>query len=112
MNKEKKWPVTLKVDIEPEGLKRVVGEGRLMEFVDALSTLASEHIKVQLVEELAKGGAGLKEVGRGISIDIGFDIDDPYGTPPRPWPWPKVIMSAVFDNEVRNVVRQEFARMR
>jgi hypothetical protein len=39
---EKEWPVTLKVEIEPEGLKRVVEEGRLIEFVDAFSTLASE----------------------------------------------------------------------
>ena len=88
MGKERVWPVTLKVDIEPNGLKRVVEEGRLMEFVSAFSTLAAEHIKGQIVEQLAEAGVGLKNAGEGISMVIGFDIDDPYGTGPKPWPWP------------------------
>jgi len=85
---EKEWPVTLKVEIEPERLKRVVEEGRLIEFVDAFSTLASEHIKVKLVDEMARAGVGLAEPDKGLSIAVGFYIDDPYGTPPKPWPWP------------------------
>jgi len=88
MGTEKKGPVTIKVDIEYEGLKRVVEEGRLMEFVNAFSTLASEHIKVQVVEQLARAGVGLQKLGESVSISIGFDVDDPYGTPPKPWPWP------------------------
>jgi len=89
MGKERAWPVTLKVDIEPEGLKRVVEEGRLMEFVGAFSTLAAEHIKSHIVEQLSEAGVGLTEVGKGISIVIGFDVDDPYATGPKPWPWPR-----------------------
>jgi hypothetical protein len=84
----KEWPVTLKVHIEPKGLKRVVEEGRLMEFIGAFSTLASAHIRSHIAEELAKAGVGLAEVGEGVSIAIGYDVDDPYGTGPKPWPWP------------------------
>lgn len=90
MSKESEWPAKLSVVIEPEGLKRVVKEGRLMEFVHAFSTLASEHIKVKLVDEIAKASVGLAEVGKGISFEVGFFINDKYGTkPPRPprWPW-------------------------
>jgi len=130
MSKEKKWPITLKVDIEPEGLKRIVEEGRLMEFVHAFSTLASEHIKVEVVERLAQAGVGLAKPGEAISIAIGFDPDDPYGTPPKPWPpipwpgplppgpWPpgpwatKVMLGVVSEQEVRNIVRKELEQMR
>lgn len=114
MSKERKWPVTLKVDIEPEGLKRVVKEGRLIEFVNAFSTLASEHIKIQLVEGLAKAGVGLAKIDGGVSIAVGFDIDDPYGTPPKPWPWPwpKAMLGAALEREVRDIVRKELGQMK
>ena len=111
MEKTKKWPVTLKVEIEPEGLKRAVKEGRLMEFVDAFSTLAGEHIRAKVVDELAKAGTGLTSVGEGIGFAVGFDIDDKYGTGPKPpWPWPK--LSATFKQELRQIVRQEIASMK
>ncbi|MFX0183066.1 MAG: hypothetical protein ACFE95_08300 [Candidatus Hodarchaeota archaeon] len=108
MSKERKWPVTLSVDIEHKGLKRVVEEGRLMEFVHAFSSLAGEYIRVQLVDELAKAGVGLTKIEKDFSIDIGFNIDDDYGTGP-PKPWPKVIVSAAMEQELRNIVRQEIA---
>jgi hypothetical protein len=114
MGKERAWPVTLKVDIEPEGLKRVVEEGRLMEFVGAFSTLAAGHIKVQLLEQLAEAAVGLAETGGGIGIAIGFDVDDPYGTPPKPWPWPwpgyRLSVNQVRE-QLREFVREELAHM-
>lgn len=128
MSKEKAWPVALKVDIEPEGLKRVVEEGRLIEFVGAFSTLAAEHIKVQLVEQLAEAAVGLVEPAQGISIAIGFFVDDPYGTPPKPWPWPgpwpwhrfgSVAIDTVpvperpaLEEMLRRIVREEIERIR
>lgn len=108
---EKEWPITLKVDIEPEGLKQVVEEGRLLEFVDALSTLASEHIQVKLVDEMARASVGLSEVNKGIHLVVGFLPEDPYGT--GPWPWSKVMMrSSALKQELREMVREELARMR
>jgi hypothetical protein len=88
MERKGTWPVSLRVDIEPEGLKRVVEQGRLMEFVDAFSTLAAGQIKAQVVEQLAAAGVGLQEAGQGIGIVAYFDIDDPYYTGPKPWPGP------------------------
>jgi hypothetical protein len=122
MGKEAEWPVTLNVHIEPEGLKRVVEEGRLTEFVGAFSSLAAVHIADRLVDQLARAGVGLTEVDRGVSIDIGFDVDDPYGTGPkpwpRPWPWPWPWISSVaidtvpqpdkpFREWMRRIVREE-----
>jgi hypothetical protein len=112
MSKERVEPVTLKVDIDIEGLKRVVEQGRLLEFVDTFSNLAAGHIKVQLVEQLAEAAVGLAEAGKGISIAIGFDVDDPYGTPPKPWPWPGFRLSASqVRTQLREVVREELTRM-
>lgn len=121
MGKERAWPVTLKVDIEPEGLKRVVEEGRLMEFVGAFSTLAAEHIKGQIVEQLAEAGVGLAKAGEGISIAIGFDVNDPFYVGPKP-PWPLPRRSWVAIDTVplperpagewlRRVVREELERV-
>jgi len=120
LGKERTWPVTLKVDIEPEGLKRVVEEGRLMEFVGAFSGLAAGHIKGEIVEQLAEAGVGLTKVGEGISIVIGFDVDDPYGTRPKPWPWPPWSRLAIgtwptpekpFEEGLRRIVREELERI-
>ncbi len=121
MAKQKEWPVTLSVEIEPEGLKRVVEEGRLMEFIDAFSTLAAAHIKVDIVEKLAKSGVGLAEVGGAFGISAGFDIDEPYGNKPWPWPWPRRSWVAIdtvplpempAEDWLRRVVREEIQAMR
>lgn len=85
---DRNWPVKMTIDIDPDGLKHVVEEGRLGEFVEALSTLAAANIKSDIIEHLAKGGVGLEKPGMGVSIVAGFDVDDPYGTGPKPWPWP------------------------
>ena len=85
MSEERTWPVILKVDIEPEELKRVVEEGRLMEFVGAFSALAAGHIKGKIVEQLAEAGVGLTKVDEGISIVIGFDVEDRRLSLAVPW---------------------------
>ncbi len=114
MSKKSEWPAKLRVDIEPEGLKRVVEEGRLMEFVHVFSTLASEHIKVKLVDEIAKASVGLTQVGKGISIEVGFFIDDKYGTggPPIPKPPPSSQLSVGLEQLFRQIARQEFESMK
>jgi hypothetical protein len=88
-----------------------VEEGRLVEFVNAFSYLVSEHIKVQVVEALAKAGVGLTEAGKGIGLSIGFDPDDPYGTGPKPWPWPwPRALDESLRQEIRSIVHQEMTR--
>ena len=86
VKERKKMPVTLRVDIDPDSLERVVKEGRLTEFVEVFSTLASKYIKTELVEGLAKAAFGLEKLQGGFSVAMGFDVDDPYGTPPKPRP--------------------------
>lgn len=99
MGKERKWPVTLRVDIDPDGLKRVVKEGRLTEFVEVFSTLASRYIKTELVEGLAKAAFGLEKLQGGLSVSLGFDVDEPFGTQPLPgpWPWPHANLGSVLE---------------
>lgn len=104
----RKWPVTLKVDIEPEALKRVVEEGRLMEFVEAFSTLAAGQIKGKIVDQLTKAGAGVARAGGGMAFAMGYDIDDPYITgPPGPWPWPPhTLLTYQIKDQVREAVTE------
>jgi hypothetical protein len=110
MGKESELPVALKVTIDPEGLRRVVDQGRLLEFANTFSTLAAAHIKVQLVEQLAKGAVGLAELEGGLVVNVWFDVDDPYGTPPKPWPWPfpRFRMNEVM---IREMIREELAEV-
>jgi len=109
-----KYPVTLQLDVDKAGLKRVVEDGRLLEFADALSTLASRGIRQQLVEQIAEAAVGVREKGAGIKIVIGFDVDDPYGTGPKPgpfpWPWP-IWQHGFLDFKVqlRELVQEEIA---
>lgn len=79
------WPVTITVELDPEGLKRVVEQGRLLEFADTLSELAGDHLKVKVVEQLAEAAVGVADSAH--TIQMGFELDEPYGTPPKPWPW-------------------------
>ncbi len=97
-------PIKLNLTIEPASLKKIVEQGRLMEFADALSTLAAAQIKHELVEYVTKAKVG------GLSLTVGFDDDDEYGTPPKPWPWPKGIWEdALREVAIKDIV-QKFGR--
>lgn len=120
MEKQKNLPVTLKLEIEADGLRQVVKDGRLLEFAETLSTLASEHIKQQLVEHLAEGAVGLRDAGKGINLAIQFDTDGIFGTGPfpprpwprpRPWPWSKIRLD-IDEIRIRELVRDELANAR
>lgn len=106
MSKERKWPVTLKVDIDREALKRVVEEGRLSDFVNAFPALAAGHIKAQIVEQLAKR--------EGVSFEIGYviDDDDDFGTGPQPMPFIDTVPLPESKWGLRRIVREELQRIR
>ena len=104
MPQEKRsYPIHLNLTIEPASMKKIVEGGRLMEFVDALSTLAAAHIKAQVIDHVAK--AGIAREGA-VSIAVGFRDDDEYGTPPRPWPWPR----GIWEDAMRQVAVQDVAK--
>jgi len=105
MSKERKYPVTLKVNIEPEALKRVVEEGRLSDFVNAFPALAAGHIKAQIVEQLAKG--------KDVSMEIGYVIDDDDFYPgPQPMPYIDTVPLPESRWGLRRIVRDELERIR
>lgn len=106
MKQTTEYPVQLSVRIPPQSIKRIVEEKRLLEFAEAFSSLAAAQLKVQLVEELARAGTGLATAGQGVQIDLGFLADDPYGTPPKPWPWPEVL-AGKFLEDIRTIVHEE-----
>ena len=104
MDKQKEVLVTLKVNIEPEGLKRIIKEGRLSEFVSTLPSMAAGHIKGQIVEQIAKGEFG----------EVTIHYDDDYGTPPQPRPLPFIDTVPLPESEwgLRRIVREELGRIR
>ena len=74
------------MEIEPDSLRRVVADGRLMELAHKLSTEASAQISAQIVEKLAEAAVGGAEVSSGLTISTSFIFEGgDFGTvPPRP----------------------------
>ena len=107
MNKESARPVTLKVNIEAGALKRVVEEGRLMEFANALSAQVAGDIKGQIIEQLAKVATGEAKIGGAVSFTTGYIAVWPFGTgpwPPGP-PTPYIDTVPLPERGLRRIVR-------
>ena len=97
MQTDKRYPIKLNLTVEPASIKKIVEQGRLMEFADAVSTLAAAHIKDQIVQKVATAQSA------GLVVAVGFDDDDRYGTPPKPWPWP----GGIWENALREVATRD-----
>lgn len=100
MDQKQKLPVTFTVNIEPASLKKIVESGRLTEFIDAFSTLASAHIQSEIINHVATGSLG------GINISRGFDDEPGYGNGPHHWPFPK----GIFEDVLRERAKLEVAK--
>lgn len=105
--KTRELPVRVKVEVDTEGLRKVVREGRLLEFANAFAELAADNIKKDLVDTLASAGVGMMEIGDNVDFQLFFDVDDPYGTGPKPipWPWPRDMQ--FVQEELRKAIREE-----
>lgn len=101
MDLEQKSPITFKLTINPTSLKKIVESGRLTEFVDALSALASAHIQSEIINHVATGTTG------GVTITRGFDDEPGYGNGPRHWPYPK----GIFEDILRERAKVETTRL-
>jgi hypothetical protein len=132
MSDARGWPVRLHLEMDHDGLKKVVEEGRILEFVNALAANAASRIKLEVVDQLTMAGVGAAKAGTGLNINFGFDIDDKYGTRPRPhphgpwpWPWPgpvppyhgvgsvgEMLAGADVIEQIRQVVREEIEGMK
>lgn len=72
----------LTLEIDPDRLKRVIEDGRLMELAATMAAEASAQISAQLVEKVAGMAAG--GGGGGVSASFVLEGGD-FGTiPPRP----------------------------
>ncbi len=76
----------LKLEIEPDSLRRVIAEGRLSEFVATVASEAHAHISSQIVEKVAEAALNPDGLQTGISIDVGyiFEGGDFATVPPIP----------------------------
>lgn len=93
----------LTLSIEPEALKAVIEQGRLLEFASAAASEAAAQISSQIVDSVAAMAIGGGS-GGGASAAFIFDGGD-FGTiPPRP----KFIV-AELDRVGRAAVLQQFA---
>jgi hypothetical protein len=114
MQKEVKTPAVLRIEIKTASLKKVVEDGRLIEFAETISALSAQQIRYQLVEMLAESGVGLRQMGETMVVEAGFTMDGKYGTPwpgPIPGPWVRTDLLAVLQAELRQIVQNEMARM-
>jgi hypothetical protein len=73
----------LSLTIEPEALKSVIADGRLLEFANALATEAAAQIASQIVDQVAAGAVAGGSGGASASVAF-FDGGDYYTIPPRP----------------------------
>ena len=79
-------------DVNPEALRQIISNGKLLEFADAVSKKAAEQITHQLVQHVAEAGLktdGLSAATTGAKATFysvtGPDGVDGYGTPRKPW---------------------------
>lgn len=76
---------TLSLSIEPEALRAVIAEGRLLEFTETLAAAAAAQISAQVVDEVAKAA-----VSGGLTSQVGLEVSyvfegGDFGTePPLP----------------------------
>src|SRR5215831_403296 len=72
--------------VDHEALRKIVGEGRLLELASALAAEASAQISAQLVEKLASAAVTGNKLEAGVSIGASFIFDggDFATHPPRP----------------------------
>ncbi|HWP96447.1 MAG TPA: hypothetical protein VN426_06320 [Syntrophomonadaceae bacterium] len=105
---DRTYPVTLKVEIDHQGLKKLVEQGRLMEFVTVFPSLASQHIRAQVVDHVAKAAVGATQANQNVSISVGFDIDDDFGTPPhKHWPWWRFELGEALEQVLSEAITQK-----
>jgi hypothetical protein len=75
----------LSLEIEADSLRRVVSEGRLLEFAGTVANEAAAQISAQIVDRLAEAAiSGNASGGMNVSVAFIFEGGD-FGTvPPRP----------------------------
>ncbi len=102
----------LTVEIQPDALRRVVEQGRLLEFAETYSALAARELKAQLLDTIAKAAVGIGKPGEVTQLNMVFIVDDgEFGTPhPHPFPWMTTGNPTMLQQVIRQIVREERER--
>lgn len=76
----------LSVKIEPEALRSIIADGRMLELADKIATEAAAQISAQLVEQVASEALKPEGLKTGVTAKVSFIFDGgDFGTvPPRP----------------------------
>jgi hypothetical protein len=91
---------TLKLTVDPDALKKIISEGRLMEFSAAVASSAAAQINAELVKHVAEAThvaeAASARSGQGLSVNIAYrsvviDGEPGFGTHPPGPPRPPVV---------------------
>jgi hypothetical protein len=72
--------------VDHEALRKIVGEGRLLELANALAEEARAQISAQLVEKLASAAVNGAKLENGVTVEAHYIFEGgDFGTrPPRP----------------------------
>lgn len=85
---------TLKLTVDPDALRKIISEGRLMEFSAAVASSAAAQINAELVKNVAEAASARS--GQGLAVDIAYrsvviDGEPGFGTHPPGPPRPPVV---------------------
>ncbi len=92
----------LTLNLNPEALKKVIGEGRILELADTMAREAAAQISAQIVNHVAKAALTPGSLG-GVSAEVAYVVGDEggFGTqPPRPH-WVVVDLGPVLPNSLQ-----------
>jgi hypothetical protein len=78
---------TLKLTVDPDALRKIISDGRLLEFANTAAAQAAAHINQQLVQHVAEGALQVDALKGGVSVDVSYvpvliDGEPGFGTHP------------------------------
>jgi hypothetical protein len=76
----------LTLEISPDTLRKIIADGRLMEFAATAATQAAAQISSQIVEGVAQAAIKSDGLKSGVSVNVAYIFEDgDFGTrPPIP----------------------------
>jgi hypothetical protein len=103
---------TLKVEIQSAALKKIVDEGKLLEFAETYSEAAAQELKAQLMDSIAKTAVGSTKAATTTQLQMNFVFDeDEFGTVPhRHWPWGTLKPGSILQRTITEVVEKELGK--
>jgi hypothetical protein len=94
--------------MDPEALRKVVGDGRIMELADKVAKEAALQISAQVVEQVAQAALKPDILKSGVGANVSFIFEGgDFGTvPPRP-KWGPVRFDDFNQSVLRKIATQD-----